>query len=99
MPTLHVSAQIYMNKKKHTKFIKITYISLLFRSFANEALSESLLLKRREIFVILINLMCVYFWDPHYEAPDNLQVGHVECVSPTISWPLYVTSRFTGVIS
>ena len=27
--------------------------------------------------------------DPHYEAPDNLQVGHVECVWLTISYPLF----------
>ena len=27
--------------------------------------------------------------DPHYEAPDNLQIGHVECVSLTISYPLF----------
>ena len=31
------------------------------------------------------------FWDPH-EAPDNLQVGHVECVSLTISDPLFLLS-------
>ena len=36
MPTLNVYVHIYMNKKKHTKFIKITTnISLLFRSFVN----------------------------------------------------------------
>ena len=34
MPTLNVCVQIYMNKK-NTKFIKITNISLLFRSFVN----------------------------------------------------------------
>ena len=28
-------------------------------------------------------------WDPHYEAPDNLQIGHVECVLLTISYPLF----------
>ena len=28
-------------------------------------------------------------WDPHYEAPDSLQIGHVECVSLTISYPLF----------
>ena len=26
--------------------------------------------------------------DPHYGAPDNLQIGHVQCVSLTISYPL-----------
>ena len=26
---------------------------------------------------------------PHYEAPGNLQVGHVECVLMTISYHLY----------
>ena len=42
--------------------------------------------------------------DPHYEAPDNLQVGHVEYVLLKISYPLFyprfehVTSRFSGVI-
>ena len=34
MPTLNVCVQIYMNKK-NTKFIKITNISLLFRSFVS----------------------------------------------------------------
>ena len=28
-------------------------------------------------------------WAPHYEAPDPLQVGHVECVPLTISYPLF----------
>ena len=28
-------------------------------------------------------------WVPHYEAPDNLQVGHADCVSLTISYPLF----------
>ena len=50
MPTLNVWVEIYMNKKKHTKFIQITNISLLFRSFVNDTLTK--LLKRREIFVI-----------------------------------------------
>ena len=27
--------------------------------------------------------------DPHYGAPDNFQIGHVECVSLTISYPLF----------
>ena len=27
-------------------------------------------------------------WDPH-EAPDNIQVGRVECVSLTISYPQF----------
>ena len=40
---------------KKTKFIKITNISLLFRSFVNVTLTK--LLKRREIFVILINFV------------------------------------------
>ena len=43
MPTFNVCVQIYTNKKKNTKFIKITNISLLFG--------------RREIFVILINFV------------------------------------------
>ena len=28
-------------------------------------------------------------WGPHYEAPDKLQVGHVDIVSLTISYPLF----------
>ena len=34
MPTLNACGEIYMNKK-NTKFIQITNISLLFRSFVN----------------------------------------------------------------
>ena len=34
MPTLNVCVEIYMNKK-NTKFIQITNIYLLFRSFVN----------------------------------------------------------------
>ena len=30
-----------------------------------------------------------WLWDPHYEAPDNLQVGHVECVLLAISYQLF----------
>ena len=33
MPTLNLCVQIYMNKKKHTKFIKISNIPFLFRVF------------------------------------------------------------------
>ena len=35
MPTLNVCVEKNMNKKNHTKFIQITNISLLFRSFVN----------------------------------------------------------------
>ena len=28
-------------------------------------------------------------WEPHYKAPDNLQVGHADCVSLTILYPLF----------
>ena len=42
-------------------------------------------------------------WDPH-EAPDNPQAGHVECVSLTISYPLFYSvflkfRAWNGVIS
>ena len=30
-------------------------------------------------------------WDP-YEAPDNLQIVHIECVSLTISCPLFFSA-------
>ena len=39
-----------MNKKKHTKFIKSTNISLLFRIFSEE-----------EILVLFINFVCFFY--------------------------------------
>ena len=38
-------------------------------------------------------------WDPHYEAPDNFQVGHVECVLLTIWYPYFFTCFFSKVSS
>ena len=37
-------------------------------------------------------------WDPHYEDLDNLQVGHVACVSLAISYSLFFISKVSSML-
>ena len=75
MPTLNVCVQRYVNKKSTQNLLKLQILI-----FFSEALSITKLLKRREIFVILINFVCVFFIHIYIYIYINIYIYMSVCV-------------------